>query len=82
MSAEETRKYRPHSFRITLGCKLRAAGATDMEVMSLCRWMTLESLAIYCRLTPEDYGRLLSKAYKADAASIQVTNIPDIGPQE
>jgi len=82
MSAEETRKYSPHSFRITLGCKLRAAGATDMEIMSLCRWMTLESLAIYCRLTPEDYGRLLSKAYKADAASIQVTNIPDVGPQE
>ena len=82
MSGEETRKYSPHSFRITLGCKLRAAGATDMEIMSLCRWLTLESLAIYCRLTPEDYGRLLNRAYKADAASIQVTNIPDIGPQE
>ena len=68
-----------HSFRITLGCKLRAAGCADSTILALCRWQSLKSLEVYCRLTPENYAATLGKARRADARSIQVTSLPDLG---
>ncbi len=47
----------------------------------MCRWQSLKSLEIYCRLTPEEYARMLRRARGADAKSIQVTSLPDLGEQ-
>ena len=80
-SPKEARKISTHSFRITLGCKLKAAGCPDSVIMALCRWQSLKSLEVYCRLTPEDYTRFLKEARKADARSIQITSLPDLGEQ-
>jgi hypothetical protein len=78
---KDVKKFSTHSFRITLGCKLKAAGCSDSEIMAMCRWQSLKSLEIYCRLTPEEYARMLRLARGADAKSIQVTSLPDLGEQ-
>ena len=67
---KDVRKSSTHSFMITLGCKLKAAGCADSEIMAMCRWQSLKSLEIYCRLTPEEYARMLRRARGADAKSI------------
>ena len=80
-SKGDAKKLSTHSFRITLGCKLKAAGCPDSVIMAMCRWQSLKSLEVYCRLTPEDYARTLGKARRADAKSIQVTSLPELGEQ-
>ena len=80
-SPKDARKISTHSFRITLGCKLKAAGCSDSVIMALCRWQSLKSLEVYCRLTPGEYTRFLKEARKADARSIQITSLPDLGEQ-
>jgi len=71
-----------HSFRITLGCKLLAAGVDELTIRSMVRWQSISSLVIYCRMTPEDYARQLAKALKADAKSVQTTTLHDVGLRE
>ena len=80
-SKRDAKKLSTHSFRITLGCKLKAAGCSDSVIMAMCRWQSLKSLEVYCRLTPQDYARTLWKARQADAKSVQVTSLPALGEQ-
>jgi len=80
-SGRDAKKLSTHSFRITLGCKLKAAGCADSVIMAMCRWQSLKSLEIYCRQTPEEYARVLGKARRADAKSVQVTSLPELGEQ-
>ena len=80
-SKRDAKKLSTHSFRITLGCKLKAAGCSDSVIMAMCRWQSLKSLEVYCRLTPEDYAGTLRKARQADAKSVQVTSLPALGEQ-
>ena len=51
-------------------------------VLALCRWQSLKSLEVYCRLTPKDYAATLGRARRADAKSIQVTSLPDLGDEQ
>ena len=80
-SKRDAKKLSTHSLRITLGCKLKAAGCSDSVIMAMCRWQSLKSLEVYCRLTPQDYARTLWKARQADAKSVQVTSLPALGEQ-
>jgi len=82
MSASRAKRISTHSFRITLGCKLKAAGCSDSTILALCRWQSLKSLEVYCRLTPKDYAATLGRARRADAKSIQVTSLPDLGDEQ
>ena len=81
-SKESVKKFSTHSFRITLACKLKAARCPDTTILAICRWQSMKSLVVYCRLTPGEYTSILKKARRADAKSIQVTSLPDIGADE
>ena len=67
-----------HSFRITLACQLKAAGADAHMIKSMCRWVSDESLRRYARDNRQEYARLLDAAAHADVASVQLANVPDI----
>ena len=77
-SIERRSRYSWHSFRIGLACALLAAGASPQTIQALCRWKSVESLAIYARLGPEDYGDWLQKARRANVTAIQTTSLPPI----
>ena len=81
-SKGSVKKFSTHSFQITLVCKLRAARFPDSMILAIVRWQSMKSLEVYCRITPGEYTSVLKKARRADAKSIQVTSLPDIGAHE
>ena len=46
-----------HSFRITLACQLKAAGADTHMIKSMCRWVSDDSLRLYARDNRQEYAR-------------------------
>ena len=66
-----------HSFRITLACQLKTAGADTHTIKSLCRWVSDDSLRLYARDNRQEYARLLDAEVHADVASVQLANVPE-----
>ena len=78
MSKEKAARYSWHSFHIGLACALLAKGGKPELIQALCRWKSLESLAIYARLNAEEYGKWVLMALSARISSIQTANLPQI----
>jgi hypothetical protein len=76
MSAIEAVKYSVHSFRIGCACALLASGASYEQIQALCRWKTTQSITVYARLEPSDYGAFVLRIARADPTSVTVLNLP------
>ena len=76
--AEQRTWYSLHSFRVTLACALLATGASSAQIQALCRWKSVESLAIYARLNPADYMLLVRRADFAQLRSITHAQLPQL----
>ena len=54
---------------------LLAAGASHAQIQALCRWQTSQSLAIYARMSANDYGSLLDRAMAAKIDSARADHL-------
>ena len=72
----EAKKYSFHSFRVGFACALLAAGCPPATIQALARWRSVESLAIYARLNPSDYGDWVSKALLQRTDSTTTRRLP------
>jgi hypothetical protein len=75
------RRYSWHSFRIQLACALLAAGATNAEIMHICRWQDEESLKTYARMEPGQYTALLESAFGKDFDQLTARHLRDELPR-
>lgn len=81
MRPDEAAERSWHSWRITLGCSLRAAVDTDHPdgrsldlIKAFGRWKSDEAVVIYGRLTPAQYAHHVSASLAADAANLSATS--------
>jgi len=73
--------YSVHSHRIRLACRLRRINASDGRIQAMCRWMSPESLHIYARWDIHQYARWVRKSRKANATTLETTNLPVLGDE-
>ena len=74
MPVERACNYSFHSFRIGLACALMAAGCSDSVIQAHCRWRTADSVRIYARPNPEQFGNRILDACTRSASSLVVAN--------
>jgi len=73
--------YSLHSHRIRLACRLRRIGASDGRIQAMCRWSSVESLHIYARWDIHEYADWVRRSRKANATTLETTNIPVLGDE-
>ena len=56
-------KYSFHSFRRTFATGLARAGASRERIQSMCRWLSVEAVDLYDKLTFADHCMLVDAAY-------------------
>ena len=75
---DEAAKYSFHSFRSGFACALLAAGCPPATIQALARWSSEESLKVYARLNPNDYGCWISKAMLQRTESTTTRHLPPL----
>ena len=70
-AADHTTPYSWHSCRAALACQLLESGASTVDIMTLCRWQSEESLAGYAQHSAQAYPRLLNDAYARDFIQVR-----------
>ena len=63
-------QYSFHSFRRTFATGLARAGASRERIQSMCRWLSLEAVDLYDKLTYNDHCALVDAAYLHSADTI------------
>jgi hypothetical protein len=65
-----------HSLRIGQACALLKANASMELIQAMCRWRSTQSVAVYARLGPADYGRWVVRAQRQHTDSVTAANLP------
>ena len=65
-----------HSLRIGQACALLKANASMELIQAMCRWRSPQSVHIYARLGPADYGRWVLRAQRQHTDSLTAANLP------
>jgi hypothetical protein len=45
-------------------------------IQAMCRWRSTQSVAVYARLGPADYGRWVVRAQRQHTDSVTAANLP------
>ena len=69
-------QYSWHSYRAALACSMLEAGASEPQILAVCRWQTAESLHTYATMSAKAYNKLLAAAYARDFTQIHPNDLP------